>query len=133
MATTSSLLSRGLGLVLVEFQYEYQGRDGALVSIKPNQALRAAGQEQRPLVAGAGDHDPRLQALLHPAKCVKELPRTSPHRWTSTHPVPVPTGAASCSRAVPVPVPFPVQRLWTKFPVIKRCWRNPEPNRWKKF
>ncbi|KAM9345722.1 rho GTPase-activating protein 27-like [Symphorus nematophorus] len=108
MATTSSLLSRGLGLVLVEFQYEYEGRDGALVSIKPN--------ERYVLLAKTNDHwwqvrgDRSSKPFYIPAKYVKELPPDfpSPLDFTdppSPEPVPVPV-----TTPVPVPVPVPVPK-----------------------
>ncbi|XP_064177818.1 rho GTPase-activating protein 27-like isoform X2 [Anguilla rostrata] len=59
-------------LVLVEFEYEYTGRDGALVSIKPN--------ERYILVSRTNDHwwhvrkDEQTKPFYIPAKYVKELP-----------------------------------------------------------
>uniref|UniRef100_A0A3B4WQX0 Rho GTPase activating protein 27, like n=1 Tax=Seriola lalandi dorsalis TaxID=1841481 RepID=A0A3B4WQX0_SERLL len=66
----------GLGLVLVEFEYEYQGRDGVLVSIKPN--------ERYVLLAKTNDHWWQVQSdcsskpFYIPAKYVKELPADFP-------------------------------------------------------
>ncbi|XP_070836785.1 rho GTPase-activating protein 27 isoform X2 [Chaetodon trifascialis] len=105
MATTSSVLSRGLGLVLVEFQYEYEGRDGALVSIKPN--------ERYVLLAKTNDHwwqvrsDQSSKPFYIPAKYVKELPMDFPSPLDfaglpSPEPVLLPVVAP-----VPVPVPVP--------------------------
>ncbi|XP_052399290.1 rho GTPase-activating protein 27-like isoform X4 [Carassius gibelio] len=61
-----------LGLVLVEFEYEYEGRDGHMVSIKPN--------ERYILLAKTNNHwwhvckDERAKPFYIPAKYVKELP-----------------------------------------------------------
>ncbi len=61
-----------LGLVLVEFEYEYVGRDGHMVYIKPN--------ERYILLAKTNDHwwhvckDERAKPFYIPAKYVKELP-----------------------------------------------------------
>lgn len=74
MATLSSVA--GLGLVLVEFEYEYKGRDGSMVSIKPN--------ERYMLLAKTNDHwwqvrrDERSKPFYIPAKYVKELPNAFP-------------------------------------------------------
>ncbi|XP_058509973.1 rho GTPase-activating protein 12 isoform X2 [Solea solea] len=107
MATTSPLLNSGLGLVLVEFQYEYQGRDGVLVSIKPN--------ERYVLLAKTNDHwwqvrrDCSSKPFYIPAKYVKELPSDFPSPLDfadqSPDPVLVPVAAP-----VPVPVPIPVPK-----------------------
>ncbi|XP_068458052.1 rho GTPase-activating protein 27 isoform X2 [Clinocottus analis] len=102
MATTSPLLSSGLGLVLVEFHYEYQGRDGELVSIKPN--------ERYVLLAKTNDHwwqvqrDRGSKPFYIPAKYVKELPTDFPSAldFDPTGPEPVLLPVAS-----PVPVPVP--------------------------
>uniref|UniRef100_A0A8C1HDK2 Rho GTPase activating protein 27, like n=1 Tax=Cyprinus carpio carpio TaxID=630221 RepID=A0A8C1HDK2_CYPCA len=65
-----------LGLVLVEFEYEYEGRDGHMVSIKPN--------ERYILLAKTNDHwwhvckDERAKPFYIPAKYVKELPANIP-------------------------------------------------------
>ncbi|XP_078100998.1 LOW QUALITY PROTEIN: rho GTPase-activating protein 27-like [Sander vitreus] len=107
MATTSSLLSRGLGLVLVEFQYEYQGRDGALVSIKPN--------ERYVLLAKSNDHwwqvqsDPGSKPFYIPAKYVKELPPDVPSLLDFHPPSPSPDPVL-LPAAAPVPVPVPVPK-----------------------
>uniref|UniRef100_UPI0037E9004C rho GTPase-activating protein 27-like isoform X2 n=1 Tax=Semicossyphus pulcher TaxID=241346 RepID=UPI0037E9004C len=106
MSTTSSLLGRGLGLVLVEFQYEYQGRDGALVSIKPN--------ERYVLLAKTNDHwwqvrgDGNSKPFYIPAKYVKELPADFPSPLDfAVSPSPEPV---SHPVAAPVPVPVPVPK-----------------------
>ncbi|XP_029282118.1 rho GTPase-activating protein 27-like [Cottoperca gobio] len=109
MAATSSLLGRGLGLVLVEFQYEYPGRDGALVSIKPN--------ERYVLLAKTNDHwwqvrrDRNSKPFYIPAKYVKELPLDfpSPLHFDSASPehLLLPVAAPV---AVPVPVPVPIHK-----------------------
>ncbi|KAK2894330.1 rho GTPase-activating protein 27-like isoform X2 [Channa argus] len=112
MATTSSLLGRGLGLVLVEFEYQYQGRDGMLVSIKPN--------ERYVLLAKTNDHwwqvrsDNNSRPFYIPAKYVKELPTDLPLPLDfvdppSAEPMLVPvTAPVQVPVPVPVPVPFPV-------------------------
>ncbi|XP_055367028.1 rho GTPase-activating protein 27-like [Betta splendens] len=103
MAKTPSLLGGGLGLVLVEFQYEYEDRDGTLVSIKPN--------ERYVLLAKTNSHwwqvrsDHVSKPFYIPAKYVKELPTDLPLPLDFadshiTEPVLVPL-------AVPVPVPVP--------------------------
>ncbi|XP_059407603.1 rho GTPase-activating protein 27-like isoform X2 [Carassius carassius] len=67
---------QSLGLVLVEFEYEYEGRDGHMVSIKPN--------ERYILLAKTNDHwwqvckDERAKPFYIPAKYVKELPPNIP-------------------------------------------------------
>ncbi|XP_074513234.1 rho GTPase-activating protein 27-like isoform X2 [Sebastes fasciatus] len=107
MATTSSLLGRGLGLVLVEFQYEYQGRDGALVSIKPN--------ERYVLLAKTNDHwwqvqkDRSSKPFYIPAKYVKELPPDFPSPLDFDPPSPEPV-VLPVAAPVPVPVPVPVPK-----------------------
>uniref|UniRef100_W5N6C8 Rho GTPase activating protein 27 n=1 Tax=Lepisosteus oculatus TaxID=7918 RepID=W5N6C8_LEPOC len=61
--------------VLVEFEYQYTGRDGGLVSIKPN--------ERYVLLAKTNDHwwhvrkDEHTKPFYIPAKYVKELPQRS--------------------------------------------------------
>lgn len=91
--------------MLVEFKYEYQGRDGELVSIKPN--------ERYILLAKTNDHwwhvrsDHSSKPFYIPAKYVKELPPDFPSPLdfgdpTSSDPVPLPV-----SVAVPVAVPVP--------------------------
>ncbi|XP_053298688.1 rho GTPase-activating protein 27 isoform X3 [Pleuronectes platessa] len=106
MAATSSVFGKGLGLILVEFEYEYQGRDGVLVSIKPN--------ERYVLLAKTNDHwwqvrrDSSSKPFYIPAKYVKELPVDFPSPLdfddpTSAEPVSVPVAA-------PVPVPIPVPK-----------------------
>ncbi|XP_050961704.1 rho GTPase-activating protein 27 isoform X2 [Labeo rohita] len=68
--------SHSLGLVLVEFEYEYEGRDGHRVCIKPN--------ERYILLAKTNDHwwhvckDERAKPFYIPAKYVKELPPNIP-------------------------------------------------------
>ncbi|XP_070778596.1 rho GTPase-activating protein 27 [Enoplosus armatus] len=105
MATTSSLLGRGLGLVLVEFQYEYQGRDGALVSIKPN--------ERYVLLAKTNDHwwqvqsDRSSKPFYIPAKYVKELPPDFPSPLDFADPLSPEPVLLPVAAPVPVPVPVP--------------------------
>uniref|UniRef100_A0A8C7WEM1 Rho GTPase-activating protein 27 n=1 Tax=Oncorhynchus mykiss TaxID=8022 RepID=A0A8C7WEM1_ONCMY len=96
-----SSLVCNMGLVLVEFEYEYTGRDGALVSIKPN--------ERYILLAKTNDHwwhvrkNEQARPFYIPAKYVKELPAEFPSPLDFADPpspdlVPVPG---------PVPVPVP--------------------------
>lgn len=96
----------GLGLVLVMYQYEYQGRDGVLVSIKPN--------ERYVLLAKTNDHwwqvrkDNSSKPFYIPAKYVKELPPDVPSPLDFAdppHPEPV-----LLPVALPVPVPVPVPK-----------------------
>ncbi|XP_029944808.1 rho GTPase-activating protein 27-like isoform X2 [Salarias fasciatus] len=112
MAASSSLLSRGLGLVLVEFQYEYEGRDGELISIKPN--------ERYTLLAKTNDHwwqvrsDGNSKPFYIPAKYVKELPSTLPSPLDFADP-PAPEPAplpAAAPVPVPIPVPVPVPKAF---------------------
>ncbi|KAG7317374.1 hypothetical protein KOW79_019672 [Hemibagrus wyckioides] len=79
-----------MGLVLVEFGYEYKNQDGCMVSIKPN--------ERYMLLAKTNDHwwhvrkDECTKPFYIPAKYVKELPSTlpSPLDFVET-PAPKPT------------------------------------------
>lgn len=89
----------------MEFQYEYQGRDGALVSIKPN--------ERYILLAKTNDHwwqvrsNNNSKPFYIPAKYVKELPPDFPSPLDFTeppHPEPVLLPVVA---PVPVPVPIP--------------------------
>ncbi|XP_046690489.1 rho GTPase-activating protein 27 isoform X2 [Silurus meridionalis] len=65
-----------IGLVLVEFGYEYENQDGCMVSIKPN--------ERYTLLSKTNDHwwhvrkDECTKPFYIPAKYVKELPFTLP-------------------------------------------------------
>lgn len=105
----SSPVLSGLGLVLVEFEYEYEGRDGALVSIKPN--------ERYILLAKTNDHwwqvqmDHISKPFYIPAKYVKELPAEFPSPLDFVDPtcpdVVLPPVVAS---PIPVPVPVPVPK-----------------------
>ncbi|XP_067268675.1 rho GTPase-activating protein 27 isoform X2 [Pseudorasbora parva] len=77
MGETGKMASlHSLGLVLVEFEYEYEGRDGHMVSIKPN--------ERYILLAKTNDHwwhvckDERAKPFYIPANYVKELPPNIP-------------------------------------------------------
>ncbi|XP_039860889.1 rho GTPase-activating protein 27-like isoform X5 [Simochromis diagramma] len=115
MAATSSLQSKGLGLVLVEFGYEYEGRDGALVTIKPN--------ERYILLAKTNNHwwqvqeDRSSKPFYIPAKYVKELPLELPSPLDFADPpspelvLPV---VAPIPVAVPVPIPKPLEESRTK-------------------
>ncbi|TDG95817.1 hypothetical protein EPR50_G00245000, partial [Perca flavescens] len=111
MATTSSLLSRGLGLVLVEFQYEYQGRDGALVSIKPNERYVLLAKSNDHWWQVQSDHDRGSKPFYIPAKYVKELPPDVPSPLDFHPPSPSPDPVLLPAAApVPVPVPVPVPK-----------------------
>uniref|UniRef100_A0A665WQP1 Rho GTPase-activating protein 12-like n=1 Tax=Echeneis naucrates TaxID=173247 RepID=A0A665WQP1_ECHNA len=108
MATTSSIIGRGLGLVLVEFEYEYHGRDGFLVSIKPN--------ERYILLAKTNDHwwqvrsDSSSKPFYIPAKYVKELPADFPSPLDFTDPPESEPVLVPVAMPVPVPVPVPVPK-----------------------
>lgn len=102
--------SAGVGLVLVEYEYKYQGRDGVLVSIKPN--------ERYILLSKTNDHWWQVQSkesskpFYIPAKYVKELPQDFPllldfADQPSQEPVLLPTTAPA---PVPVPVPVPIPK-----------------------
>ncbi|CAI5676699.1 unnamed protein product [Oreochromis niloticus] len=115
MATTSSLQSKGLGLVLVEFGYEYEGRDGVLVTIKPN--------ERYILLAKTNNHwwqvqeDRSSKPFYIPAKYVKELPLELPSPLDFADPPssePVLPVMAPIPVAVPVPIPKPLEESRTK-------------------
>uniref|UniRef100_A0A8C9YHC4 Rho GTPase activating protein 27, like n=1 Tax=Sander lucioperca TaxID=283035 RepID=A0A8C9YHC4_SANLU len=107
-----------LGLVLVEFQYEYQGRDGALVSIKPN--------ERYVLLAKSNDHWWQVQSdrgskpFYIPAKYVKELPPDVPSPLDFHPPSPSPD-----------PVLLPEARTKPADEVLIRL-RPDAPNRYRK-
>ncbi|KAK7175117.1 hypothetical protein R3I93_002119 [Phoxinus phoxinus] len=77
MGETGKMTSlHSVGLVLVEFEYEYEGRDGHMVSIKPN--------ERYILLEKTNDHwwhvrkDERAKPFYIPANYVKELPPNIP-------------------------------------------------------
>ncbi|KAM4717109.1 rho GTPase-activating protein 27 isoform 2-T3 [Anableps anableps] len=104
MAATSTMPSRGLGLVLVEFEYEYKDQNGVLVTIKPN--------ERYVLLAKTNDHWWHVRkdskAFYIPAKYVKELPTDFPSPLDFADP-PGPEPAPHPVVA-PVPVPIPVPK-----------------------
>ncbi|XP_008293018.1 rho GTPase-activating protein 27-like isoform X2 [Stegastes partitus] len=110
MAATSSLLSRvaGLGLVLVKFEYEYEGRDGELVSIKPN--------ERYYLLAKTNDHwwqvrrDASSKPFYIPAQYVKELPLDFPSPLDFTDPSGPEPVLLPVEAPVPVPIPVPIPK-----------------------
>jgi len=87
----------GLGLVLVEFQYEYQDRDGAWISIRPN--------ERYALLAKTNAHwwqvrrRPDSKPFYIPARYVKELPPAIPSPLDFVTPPP---------KASALPAPLPV-------------------------
>uniref|UniRef100_A0A3B4AVD8 SH3 domain-containing protein n=1 Tax=Periophthalmus magnuspinnatus TaxID=409849 RepID=A0A3B4AVD8_9GOBI len=97
-----------LGLVLVEFEYQYRGRDGDLIQIRPN--------ERYELLTKTNAHwwqvrtKPGSKPFYIPAKYVRELPHVPdlspalclPIGQESTSPAPMHTSTA------PVPVPVPV-------------------------
>ncbi|KAM6957818.1 rho GTPase-activating protein 27 [Aplochiton taeniatus] len=103
---TSSAGPGGVGLVLVEFQYDYTGRDGATVSIRPN--------ERYILLAKTNAHwwhvrkDPRAKPFYIPAKYVKELPEMLPSPLDFADTPGSETVLAQTAVPVPVPVPVPV-------------------------
>ncbi|KAM9391893.1 rho GTPase-activating protein 27 isoform 2-T2 [Pholidichthys leucotaenia] len=111
MAVTSSLLGQGLRLVLVEHGYEYEGRDGELVSIKPN--------ERYVLIAKTNDHwwhvccdsgSKASKGFYIPAKYVRELPLDLPSPLDFADPPssePVPPIVTPVHVPVPVSVPVP--------------------------
>ncbi|KAM9494803.1 rho GTPase-activating protein 27 isoform 2-T3 [Clarias gariepinus] len=76
MGETGKMAKPCMGLVLVEFGYEYTNQDGCMVSIKPN--------ERYTLLAKTNDHwwhvrkDECTKPFYIPAKYVKELPSTLP-------------------------------------------------------
>ncbi|KAM9780422.1 rho GTPase-activating protein 27 [Neosynchiropus ocellatus] len=107
MATRTVQHSQGVGLVLVEFHYEYQGRDGALVSIQPN--------ERYVLLAKTNEHWWQVQSscgskpFYIPAQYVKELPSEIPSpldfaQPLSPKPEPLPVAA-------PVQTPVPIPKI----------------------
>ncbi|TSV28428.1 Rho GTPase-activating protein 27 [Bagarius yarrelli] len=76
MGETGKMAKPCMGLVLVEFGYEYENQDGCMVSIKPN--------ERYTLLAKTNDHwwhvrkDESTKPFYIPAKYVKELPSSFP-------------------------------------------------------
>ncbi|KAK3511892.1 hypothetical protein QTP70_027492 [Hemibagrus guttatus] len=76
MGDTDKMAMPCMGLVLVEFGYEYKNQDGCTVSIKPN--------ERYMLLAKTNDHwwhvrkDECTKPFYIPAKYVKELPSSLP-------------------------------------------------------
>lgn len=89
----------------MEFQYEYQGRDGLPVSIKPN--------ERYVLLAKTNDHwwqvqrDGNSKPFYIPAKYVKELPADFPSPLDFADPPGPRPVAVPVVAPVPVPVPVP--------------------------
>ncbi|KAB5530633.1 hypothetical protein PHYPO_G00131620 [Pangasianodon hypophthalmus] len=90
MGETGKMAKPCMGLVLVEFGYEYQNQDGCMVSIKPN--------ERYTLLAKTNDHwwhvrkDEYTKPFYIPAKYVKELPSSLPSPLDFVDaPVPKPT------------------------------------------
>ncbi|XP_054907972.1 rho GTPase-activating protein 27 isoform X8 [Poeciliopsis prolifica] len=123
MAATSLMPSKGLGLVLVEFEYEYKDQNGVLVTIKPN--------ERYVLLAKTNDHwwhvrnDSSSKAFYIPAKYVKELPTNFPSLLDFAEkpgPEPVPHLVVA---PVPVPVPVPLPKSLEK-PEGTRIKQNDE-------
>lgn len=76
MGETGKMAKPCMGLVLVEFGYEYKNQDGCMVSIKPN--------ERYTLLAKTNNHwwhvrkDEGTKPFYIPAKYVKELPSSLP-------------------------------------------------------
>lgn len=99
----------------MEFGYEYEGRDGALVTIKPN--------ERYILLAKTNNHwwqvqeDRSSKPFYIPAKYVKELPLELPSPLDFADPpspelvLPV---VAPIPVVVPVPIPKPLEESRTK-------------------
>lgn len=89
----------------MEFKYEYQGQDGVLVSIKPN--------ERYVLLAKTNDHwwqvrdDSCSRAFYIPAKYVKELPADFPSPLDFADPPGPEPVLHPVVAPVPVPVPVP--------------------------
>lgn len=100
METTPARLDPGLGLVLVEFSYQYEGRDGSLVQIRPN--------ERYELLSKATPHwwqvrsGPGSKPFYVPAKYVRQLPPLFPPDAEAT-----PTADAPPPSPLPLPVPSP--------------------------
>lgn len=98
----------GLGLVLVEFKYEYEDRDGVLVTIKPN--------ERYVLLAKTNDHwwqvrnDSNSKPFYIPARYVKELPTKLPSPLDFVDQPPPELVPHPVVAPVPVPVPVPVPK-----------------------
>lgn len=99
----------------MEFGYEYLGRDGALITIRPN--------ERYVLLAKTNDHwwqvreDHSSKSFYIPAKYVKELPLELPSPLDFAHPPgpePVPPATAPVPVPVPVPIPKPLEEPRTK-------------------
>lgn len=92
----------------MEFQYEYQGRDGALVSIKPN--------ERYVLLAKTNDHwwqvrsDNNSKPFYIPAKYVKELPPEFPSPLDFVDPPHSEPVLLPVALLAPVPVPVPIPK-----------------------
>lgn len=105
-----------MGLVLVEFGYEYTSEDGSRVSIKPN--------ERYTLLSKTNDHwwhvckDHSSKPFYIPAKYVKELPSTFPSPLDFADP-PVP-------EVRPAPVPDVVEKTAPNEVTIRvRSPKNP--------
>lgn len=90
----------------MEYEYKYQGRDGVLVSIKPN--------ERYILLSKTNDHwwqvqrDQSSKPFYIPAKYVKELPQDFPLLLDFADPPnQEPVLPTTAPAPVPVPVPIP--------------------------
>lgn len=102
METTPALLDPALGLVLVEFPYQYEGRDGSLVEIRPNERyelLSEATPHWWQVRSGRGS-----KPFYVPAKYVRRLPPLFPPAEAT------PAAAAETTPTSPLPltVPTPV-------------------------
>lgn len=95
----------GLGLVLVLFQYEYQGRDGVPVSIKPNERYVLMAKTNEHWWQVREDHGSRTFYI--PAKYVKELPPDVPSPLDFADPPQPEPMLVPVVQPVPVPVPVP--------------------------
>lgn len=92
----------------MEFEYEYEGRDGVPVTIKPN--------ERYVLLAKTNDHwwqvrdDRSSKSFYIPAKYVKELPADFPSPLDFANPPNPELVVLPVVAPVPVPVPVPVPK-----------------------
>lgn len=105
METTPALLDPGLGVVLVEFEYQYEGRDGSMVRIHPN--------ERYELLMKTTSHwwqvrtGPGSKPFYVPAKYVRQLPHV-PALCPALCPDTTPPNTSPAPTPQPVPVSVPV-------------------------
>lgn len=95
----------GLGLVLVLFKYEYQGRDGVPVSIKPNERYILLAKTNEHWWQVREDHGSRTFYI--PAEYVKELPPDAPSPLDFADPPQPEPMLLPVALPVPVSVPVP--------------------------